>query len=417
MADKFITELFKNPFCWYLALWCLYILQGVLYPSAGPISASILAIILIWSYRHFLLVFKWKNKPFYFKGLELLFIMHFIYGIIHFMTDGSETKGMVMTIPTFYYLKSYSMSLLPIMSCYYFISSGKLSNKIINIWIVVFLTVAILEYHHQYVSRISAAAILTDEVTNNAGYTILSLIPCMLLIKKNYLQYLAIVICVLLVLFSMKRGAVLIMIIVLFLYVIQKFKEQPGYKKFVFLSIIFLIGCGVFLYLEDTLFQSDYFMGRVNQTLKGFEGGSSGRDEIAQNLIDNYMNNANVFQQLFGIGADGTLKIGSNYAHSDWVETLTNQGILGICVNTFYWFCLLRMIFIKTTPQPYRNILQLVFTITFFSSIFSMSITDNSIYTCFILSLSLFESHKHKVQSKISLYEQNYNSNTFVKGE
>ena len=56
------------------------------------------------------------------------------------------------------------------------------------------------------------------------------------------------------------------------------------------------------------------------------EGGSSGRDELLTNSLDYYLNNESIIQQIFGLGANGTLSVAGNGAHNDWVELLVNQG-------------------------------------------------------------------------------------------
>ena len=134
------------------------------------------------------------------------------------------------------------------------------------------------------------------------------------------------------------------------------------------LTLLFLL-VGVF-FINNLLTTSDFFQLRIQQTL---EGNSSSRDAIYSSLINNFFQDAGIIQLLFGYGADGTIAISGNLAHSDWLELLINCGFIGVLVYVFYW-----IFFIKEWMKTKQNhliysILGICLIFTFIKTIFSMS--------------------------------------------
>lgn len=373
-----------NPCNLYLTLWSAYSLQGTLYSSGSMFSQGLLAIILAMSATHTLLVFFNKRKPSFFKGLILLVIMYTFYGIILLATDGATTRGMVKTPPTYFYLKTYWVSLLPIFSFYYYTTKGYLNLRIYRKWVIVLFLLAIAEFFRM--QRETILLVDNDDITNNGGYVMLSIIPCLLVFKKSWQQMVLVLISVAFILFSIKRGAIATAAIVVCVYLFQNFKSLKRWERFFYIAAIAIVGLIGIILLKDTLLVNDYFNYRIQQTL---EGDSSGRTAIYQYLIDYYANYASFIQQLVGFGAFGTIKISPQYAHNDWLETLINQGLLGIIIFLFYWVRFAKTCRTRTLSSSSRKVLILVFVIMLFRTFFSMSIGDNSVYISSILGFAL----------------------------
>ena len=115
---------------------------------------------------------------------------------------------------------------------------------------------------------------------------------------------------------------------------------------------------------------SNYFQYRIAQTQAGE---SSGRDELYATFYNHFLQEENPFRFLFGYGANATLKIGENFAHNDWLEIATNNGLLGLVVYLVYWIGFYvswrRM---KEHPQAFMATGMLLI-ILFLTSLFSMS--------------------------------------------
>ena len=384
-----IKRFFANPCNLYFSLWCLYLLQGTLYAKGSIISQGLLAVIIGMSLVHFYKVANSSWKPVYFKGLTALVIMYIIYGVALFMTDGSRTQG-AWHPATYTYLKTYLISLLPIYSCYMYARKGGLNGKMLMMWCIVFVIVGIAQYYRMQqdaLQELAGRGSSMEEVTNNAGYVMLSLIPCMMIFDKRPLwQYLGLGVCTVFVLMAMKRGAIIICAFSLLLFIGYKMRNSKGSRKF---SVILITAIGMlflFRYVQNFVETSDYFSARLEQTM---EGNSSGRDRIYSSMLNTYFNDDNFFHLLFGRGANGTLKIYSNYAHQDWLEILINQGLFGIMIFACYWIFFWKAARSKSYSSTSRFTLLLIFCMFGLKTLFSMSIGDMTIYVSSILGYAL----------------------------
>lgn len=381
-----LKTFFRNPCNIYFSLFCLYLMQGTLYASGSIVSQVLLGVILLMSLKPFWTVLQSNDKSDYFKGLSALVVMYVVYGVFLMVTDGSVTQGIYKHPRTMSYIKGYMLSLLPIYACYDYAKKGYLNAQMLRWWVIVFVIVATAGYYREQQNRL-IKLIMGEEVTNNFGYTFLSLIPVMLIFTRNpLLRYIGVGYCSVFVIMAMKRGAILILVLTLILFILKELRTSKGRTKFwvvvlVVLSVVFLVA-----FVQNMLESSDYFNHRIEQTV---DGNSSGRDELYSTFVDAYFNNANISQILIGRGANGTLKVATNYAHNDWLETLTNQGALGFIIFFIYW-----MLFWKTSrnrclSEKSRFALLLIFIIFGAKTMFSMSIGDMTIYVSSIFGYAL----------------------------
>lgn len=368
-----------NPCSGYFFLWMIYLMQGTLYETGSYLSQTTLLIILLISLWHAFFIFSRKHTPAYFKGLNFLVLMYTVYGILLFFTDGWITQGKSLQPLSMNYLKSYYISLLPIYSSFYYTKKGYLNEKLFKLWILIFALVATLEYYRN--AREVMEAMISgdvDGIVNNIGYIFLSLIPCMLLFRKNLIiGYIGLAYCMYFIIMGMKRGAIIIGVIAVMLFIWFSMKSAKGIQR---IGVTLLVGISLAIFssfITNTMMENDFFMGRVEKTMEGY---SSGRDEIYSSLWNNLIEETNPVTLFLGSGANGTLKIADNYAHNDWLEIITNQGILGIIFFLLYWFYFWRTLRCKKISLYARNTLFMIFTIYFIKTLFSMSINDMSIY-------------------------------------
>lgn len=176
-------------------------------------------------------------------------------------------------------------------------------------------------------------------------------------------------------------------------------REMKGKQRLFFILGVVVVACVLIWYLRDTLFESRLFLERVESTK---EGNSSGREDLFSTMINFYLNDATIIQQLIGVGADGTLKVASNYAHNDWLELLINQGLLGVFIFAFYWFCLYRTSISKNLSILSRRVLLMALIYTFLLSLFSMSIGELNIYVASIMGFALADGFRRDGYYSIS---------------
>lgn len=389
----------KNPCVWYLFAWSLYLLQGTLYESGSIISQFLLFFILATSVVHSIRVFQEPHKPHFFKGLNVLVLMYTIYGLLLLISDGTMVYGKVISMPSLFYLKGYYMGLLPIYSCYYYTRRGYLSESLLSIFSVLFICVGILVFfrtQRELIELLSERGREVSEVTNNSGYVMLSIIPSLLVLnKKPFIQYIGIGICVAFILLAMKRGAILCVGVFLMMFSWHKMETSHGGRRA--LVVVFIL-IGFFLltgFVQRLLENSNYFMTRIEETRMG---DSSERNSIYASFLQLYLHETKPLRQIFGYGAYGTIKVGSAFAHNDWIETLINQGLLGILI--FFTYCLFfyKTVRMKSRHPESRFALLVIFVFFLLQTVFSASITNTTIFTCSMMGFALADGFSYKIE-------------------
>lgn len=381
-----LKSFINNPCNLYFTLWSAYLLQGTLYESSSLLSQGILVMILLMSLKSFWRILLSIKKPYVIKGFSILMVMYIVYGLLLILFDGRYTQGISFHPATTTYLKGYLISILPVFVCYDYAEKGYLNRRMLAWWVSAFVIVSIAGYFREQRERL-IDMFEGAETTNNSGYTFLSLIPVMLIfVDKPLLRYFGVALCSIFVLMSMKRGAILILVLVLVVFILNEMKQSKGHAKFITIALLLIFSFFLIHFVQDVLLNSIYFNQRIEETV---EGNTSGRNELYSKFIDAFFNDAGAFQILFGRGADGTLKVASNYAHSDWLEILTNQGLLGFFVFCYFWISYIRTINDKQYCDDSRFVLFLVFIILSIKTFFSMSIGGMTIYVCSILGYAL----------------------------
>ena len=374
-------------FCnFYIFLWLVYSLQGVLLRGKGGAVSSLIIFMLIGvSAYHFVYALFHYKMPGYMKGLTLLVVMFTIYGVVLVVSGQTIRFARTGAIAKNYnYIKSIYISLLPIYSFYVFTRKGLLTKEVMLRWTLVFFVTAVVQFF-QYQQETIALASSGDveEITNNYGYVFLSLIPLLAFWEhKRVVQYLGLGISMLFILLGMKRGAILIGAVCVAWFLFHSMKTASRKQKtwVILLSVVIVL---VGFYAASYMLQNSvYFNSRIEQTL---EGNSSRRDVLYSIFWRHFINESNPWRFLFGNGANGTLKVAWNFAHNDWLEIAINQGLLGMVIYLIYW-----LKFYKTWRRCKVNdqmylATGLILLIFFLKTIFSMSYGDMSLYVTICL--------------------------------
>lgn len=362
-----------NACDYFIIIWALYYLQGVLYPQ-GIINQMLQLVMILWSgvvaFKYIIL----PHKSSILKATFLLVFMYCIYGgwIILF---GSNVVFYDGNSPMDYtYLQNSLRSLLPIFLFFHYTKGGLLNNKKIIIYTILFLLLSIVQYYknkYDYLIEFDG-----EEITNNVAYKFLSLMPLIYFFRNRpFWQYVLLIVIALFVVSGMKRGAILIGGLAMILFLYSNFKAGKRKRKLLILVLSSLIVVGSYYYVSYMMQTSDYFVKRLEQTA---EGNSSGRDIIYGSLWRAFQEDQNVLHILFGRGANATIGIAGNYAHQDWLETLINNGVIGTLILFSFFFISLRTVYLKRKlfpPYMYYSFVILI-CIMFAKTIFSMSIQD-----------------------------------------
>lgn len=229
-------------------------------------------------------------------------------------------------------------SMLTVVPIYVFTCKGLLNERIMKYLFFIMFGAAILAFHVTYQQMLIEAALLKsrqEEFTITAVYILLSLLPFVLLFKKNVLlQFVLLVVFFIFFILSAKRGAILLGTIGILFIIWGIISNYSIKKKFA----VFIISLIVLLFLyKFTMYQLDassYLASRFQDTL---EGNSSHRDVFIKTALEYMENNYSIKALLFGIGAQGSLVANESFIHNDWVAILLEQGIVGLLLYLLFW--------------------------------------------------------------------------------
>lgn len=375
----------KNPCNIYLSFLTFYLIQGVMIPTGGTVfSQLILSCAMLMGIYYTVKTICLPNIPVYFTGLNMLFFMFIIYGILllfsnhHYIIIFSWSE-----VPNSTFLKNIFLSLPNVYVFYYFSRKGYLTEKALKKWVIVFLASSVFRYIDNQMALLNMMqlkGVQTKEMTNNMGYLFVALMPTIAVFKdKVRIQYGILILCMAFIMMAMKRGAIIVgtIMLIYILYFNYKYNKNVSKRKVIVFSLFIIVAA--YFITEYMMESSDYFMSRIEQTK---EGNSSGRNALYERYWNHFKNETDILKYLLGNGANATLGIGVNYAHNDWLEIAIDEGVLGLVIYCIYWFCFWRTI----ASIKYNITAKLVLTLTFISflimTVFSMSYTEYSIYSC-----------------------------------
>ncbi len=290
----------------------------------------------------------------------------------------------------FNYIKQALISILPLYVFYYYAINNKISLRFLKLMSLVFFCVIIIVMITKEAKMLQMAienGSKAREFTNNASYGFIYLVAYLYLFKSKKISIPFLVGIMVCLLIGMKRGAILIGVVSVLIYLHDTVsnassKQQGGW--FVSIAIVVVM---MGFYISD-LYQTDvYFRQRIDSTM---DGSVSRRDVIINSLMSFYIEKASIFQQLFGDGANATLRHAENFAHNDWVEMLINQGLVGVIfLLSFYialWHDIKKM---RTHNNKTFLISRNILVVTLLKTIFSMSICNMLPYMTLLLGYML----------------------------
>lgn len=377
----------------YITFWLVYFLQGVLYSQGGFVSQSVLVFLLLSSLYSCVYAFFHYALPRPLKILFALVVIWTIYGIIPILFG---TGDLSINVAPFEYLKNIYMSLLPVFSFYVFTKKGWLTEDMLKRWLVFFIIVAISSFYKNERALIMSATergSKAEEFTNGAGYIVLSILPLLPLFwQKPILQYVMMGVCMLYVLLGYKRGAIIAGALCSIWMVYASFKSERNInsktsrRRNTRLVLTLLIIMGAVATVQYLMSTSDYFTFRLQSTLNGY---TSERDDLYGFFSHYYLHETNLFEFLFGLGANGTLKIYSNVAHNDWLEIAIDNGFFVLVLYVIYWTSLIKAFWGSDRKEMSSMILGMFIIIYFLRTFFSFSYSDIPMYSSCALGFAL----------------------------
>lgn len=374
----------------YLILWIVYELQGFLWTEGNVLSQIIIVVITALSLFYALKVnMKVPEKPSYFIALNALILMFSVYGTIYVLEGEHYYSGVSVSKPI-NYLKGIFNSLLPIYSFFYFTWKGVLTPRMMRFLGALFFFMVIMSYwgyEMETRAELLERGIEREDFVNNMGYEFLCLFPILTFYhKRPWIQYLGVICVMTFILMGMKRGAILIGVFCMVGFLLEMFKTAKRFKRVLIVLASVCVVAALAIFVRYMLETNDFFYQRLQATI---EGNTSGRDVLYSSLSSYFIYDTDVFQFLFGSGANATLEISVNFAHNDWLELAVNQGVLGLCLYLFYWNSFFASWRKMKNDVFLHFAFGLLFFIFFMRTFFSMSYCDMNIYSTSVLGFCL----------------------------
>lgn len=216
-------------------------------------------------------------------------------------------------------------------------------------------------------------AIMMDKTygnrTMNMGYDFVSLLPFLMLFKRKWVPIIVFPVLMYAVIMCIKRGAIIIMVLFLLYFLYAYYiRDVKKYRFRNSVIVVFLI-LGAWSIMKDFYFQNDYLQVRMQNMV---DGDINGRDYIFEKILNHWLNEAGLFEFLFGSGFCASYGIAGNYAHNDWLELLAMSGVIGPLV--YFVFFVTEFRFASNVKNDsYKKCIYAILCIWLAKTFFSMS--------------------------------------------
>lgn len=389
----------QNKLLILVVLFTVYYLQGALYPSGSIVSQGILSIYLLFGIYCFVKAFSNRATP----SCVMIWSAFFLMQGLCFLISPKEVVGMkneaIGRVATFNQFKEIATFMLTLLIGYYYSYRNKTSEKYIFWFGIIFFLSSIVQYYYSLSQLMMKYG---EETTNNAGYTMLTVVPYLPIVfkRKRILGIIMAVVIVAFVMWSAKRGALMCLagaaLFALFYYL----KTHKVRLKTILGITLLLLVVGYFVYQQ--YLDNEYLQSRMEATM---EGKSSNRDVAYSQLFNHWLNETNPFLFLFGNGTAQTITVWGNYGHNDWLELLIDNGLVGALV--YFAMFVATISYIRKARLSKLNKLSayLCVLILFMQSCFSMGFSDggSGVYIL-LLGVIIGNNEKEKREARIAIY-------------
>lgn len=365
--------MFKEKYLLFIliSLIVVYFSQGVFYATGSIISQLCLFSFLAISGIYLLkLLLTRGKKVLFFKTWTALLLINVLGFVFTGYLSNSSHFGM---------FKGILISSLPFYPIYYFSRKGILRSNYLIMFFFVMLSISILQFYLNkekiLLERISG----NEDVVNNAAYMFVNLIPFVFLIKKSKtISILSMLVLVFFIIQGSKRGAILTGSVGVLIYIYYQLRtiEKKHRIKGYFITAVGIVVLVYFIY--NFYLENEFLSYRIQSML---EGDSSQRDRIYSDIFSGWYNSGNIINLIFGYGFAGSQQLASgSFAHNDWLELLSNYGIVGVFIYLLLFFSAFKLIKNPNLSNDKKLLLICVVSTWFLITLFSMGYTSTGGY-------------------------------------
>lgn len=370
----------------YIALmsYILYSLQGIVYTSGSILSQLLLFVCLLIG------VYCWVRSLAVYSKTTLFVSFFIVLNVIGYILYDGLYESLA-----FGHLKGILSCFLPFFIGFHYTSENKIDDNVFRYLFYILLIISVLNFY-----RLEAMLFLdsnSENVVNNISYSFVRLIPLMFFLpNKNLLRMLSVLLVSLFIIAGTKRGAIVTGFIGIVMYLLYLIKEDKSGKKGLKNFIIFGFVIFLVIFLIHNVENNEFLLSRFNSVRL------SGREEIYPMIFNYWYFTDNIFNLLFGFGFIASMDITRSFlAHNDWLEVLSNFGILGV----FVYGALICSMYLSIKNIPYKRELYASRTIILLwmaTTIFSTWYNSIDVFPPMFLMghLVAFASYNHQVVKK-----------------
>lgn len=344
-------------------LVAIFLSGGVVYAYNSPLRHGVQMVFIMISVVFFVKTLYLKNNAIY-KAWTSLLLLNIIGFLLTGDVNNNDHLGLFIIILT---------NSLPFYPIYYLTRTKKFKKDYLLIFFFMILPVVVSLFYFSRTKLVTSAVGNTDNVVNNAAYIFVFLIPYTLILKRKVLSMALLFVILFFIIQGAKRGAVILGAVgmLYFCYfqltTIDKKKRIRGY-------FIAILGITILSYFAYNFFMSNnYLIERLQRIDLETGEGSSGRNIIFQNILEGWYNSDSMINLLFGFGFASSLVLTpGRFAHNDWLELLSNFGLLGVTVYVVLFITILSYIS-KLADRADRIATYCITFVWFGSTMFSMN--------------------------------------------
>lgn len=319
------------------------------------IAAAELGICFIMGF----MTLKYKKRN---SVINMLYIIIVLATVSFILSEKTIYSSILGKTSTFTFFREFCGAVFPALGMYYLARKGQISLKLLTYFFYSIFIAAIIAFFYETITLM--IDLNKQEITSNASYRFVYIMPFVVFIKGKIRIALLWVTAISLAVISVKRGAILGLTLECTLYYWWSYRASR--HKMYYLLGIFLICMIGGHYLYEYYENDEYIQMRVEDTL---EGKTSGRDSLITKLVHHY-GEAGIVEMFKGAGFAQTLRIAGNYAHNDWMELLIDCGAVGLICYALFYGALLRSI--RYSKNDFLKIQWLLFIAFFPTSFYSM---------------------------------------------
>lgn len=308
----------------------LYFTQGVLFGSGSIVSQMLIGIWLLIDF-YYLIVYLYKGKR---NRLLNVFVLFWIVNLLYWIYSPKVVASQGVSFATFGDFKNTTIVVLSFFPFSYFQENETINVKYLMLFSSLFLFAAISAFLTQRDALVSEYGV---DRTNNTAYYFAVLLPFIGVYWRKKLFWIWYFVIIVFLLLCAKRGAIVcgVIALVVFLFLSNRDVQNSNRVWRVFGMMLILIALLIVVYY---LFSSSELLQQRFQATQ--EGDSSQRDWIYSTLWSIFME-SNIINTLFGHGMSQTVTLIGGYAHNDWLELLTNEGIVGVLLYASIYISLI----------------------------------------------------------------------------